>query len=103
MERHTRNEFAPLRITHPILRANVEPSHLLLNRKAEFARNLTQKMLAYALGRGLEIHDLPTVRKITRALADSGYRSETLITEIMKSYPFQYRRRNQVQLTQTGN
>ena len=49
-------------------------------------------MLAYALGRGLEPYDLPTVRKITEALEKSDYRSGTLVAEIVKSYPFQYRK-----------
>ena len=65
---------------------------LILARKDEFARNLAQKMLAYALGRGLEAYDLPAVRRITEATAKDGYRSSTLIREIVKSYPFQYRR-----------
>jgi hypothetical protein len=65
---------------------------LILARKEEFARNLTEKMLAYSLGRGLEPYDIPTVRRITKALADDGYRSSTLVREIAKSYPFQYRK-----------
>jgi hypothetical protein len=65
---------------------------LILARKEEFARNLTEKMLAYSLGRGLEPYDIPTVRRITKTLADDGYRSSTLVREIVKSYPFQYRK-----------
>jgi AmiR/NasT family two-component response regulator len=64
----------------------------LLARKEDFARNLTEKMLAYALGRGLEYYDQPTVRKITAAVTKDGYRSSTLIREIVTSYPFQYRK-----------
>ena len=48
-------------------------------------------MLSFALGRGLESYDLPTVRKITAAVERDGFRSDTLIQEIVKSYPFQYR------------
>jgi hypothetical protein len=59
-------------------------------------------MLAYALGRGLEIYDMPTVRAITKTLARNGYHAETLVVEIAKSYPFQYRRNNPVQLTQNS-
>jgi len=74
---------------------------LLLNRKVEFTRNLTQKMLAYALGRGVEIHDLPALRRITKAVEKDDYRSEALILAIVQSHPFQYRRGNQMQLSQT--
>jgi hypothetical protein len=49
-------------------------------------------MLAYALGRGLEPYDLPTVRRITQAVEKDNYRSSMLILEIVKSYPFQYRK-----------
>jgi hypothetical protein len=65
--------------------------HVLMQ-KEEFVRNLTEKMLAYALGRGLEPYDIPTVRKITVAVAKDNYRSGTLLREIVKSYPFQYRK-----------
>jgi mono/diheme cytochrome c family protein len=70
----------------------VELKRCLLARKDEFVRNLTEKMLAYALGRGLEPYDMPTVHKITAAVAKTDYRSTTLITEIVKSYPFCYRK-----------
>lgn len=72
-------------------RGPVELKAQLLRRKSDFARNLTEKMLAYALGRGLEPYDLPAVRKITVALEKDDYRSSTLLAEIVKSYPFQYR------------
>ncbi len=65
---------------------------VLLDRKEEIVRNVTQKMLAYALGRGLEYYDTPTVNSIVNALAKSDYRSSVLITEIVKSFPFGYRR-----------
>ena len=58
----------------------------------EFARCLIQKMLTYALGRGLERYDAPTVEGIQRRLADSGYGFQTLIFEIVRSLPFQSRR-----------
>ncbi|RYD82211.1 MAG: DUF1588 domain-containing protein, partial [Verrucomicrobiaceae bacterium] len=64
---------------------------LLLQRKDEFTRNITQKMLAYALGRGLEAPDWWPVRQISRAVAKDGYRTQTLVLEITKSIPFQYR------------
>jgi hypothetical protein len=65
---------------------------VLLGRKDEFLRNVTEKMLAYALGRGLEYYDQPTVKEIRDALAKNQLRSSTLVLEIVKSYPFRYRR-----------
>ncbi len=64
--------------------------HLLADKEG-FVRNLTEKMLGYALGRGLEPYDLPTVRKICAAVQKDGYKSDTLIRGIVESYPFQYR------------
>ena len=64
--------------------------HILLG-KQEFVRNLTDKMLGFALGRGLEEYDRPSIRHISQAVAQDGFRSGTLIREIVKSYPFLYR------------
>jgi hypothetical protein len=69
-----------------------ELRRIILARKDDFARNVTEKMLSYALGRGLEPYDIPAVRKITEALAKEDYRSATLVREIVKSYPFRYRK-----------
>jgi hypothetical protein len=77
-----------------------ELKKILLQRKEDFTRNLSEKMLAYALGRGLEFYDAPAVRKISKALAEDGYHSVTLIQEVVKSYPFQYRRNSQEQIAQ---
>ena len=65
---------------------------LLLARKDIFARTVAEKMFAYALNRGLESYDVPTVRRTVKTLAQSDYRIDTLILEIVKSYPFQHRR-----------
>ena len=69
-----------------------ELKQVLLERKEEFIRNISRKMLAYALGRGLEYYDTPTVNRITKALASNGYRSSVLIGQIVQSFPFEYRR-----------
>jgi hypothetical protein len=46
----------------------------------------------YALGRGLEYYDLPTVRSISRQAAKDNYRMSALIAAIVSSAPFQMRR-----------
>ncbi len=55
----------------------------------QFARCLTEKMLTYALGRGLRPYDGRTVDGIVRGLAGSGYHFQSLIFEIVHSVPFQ--------------
>jgi cytochrome c553 len=58
----------------------------------EFSRCLVERMLTYALGRGLERYDNRTVDEINRKLADSGYGFQSLVYEIGHSLPFQSRR-----------
>ena len=65
---------------------------LLLQRKDEFARNVTERMLAYALGRGIEFYDMPTIKRVSDVVAKNDYRVSVLVTEIANSFPFQYRR-----------
>jgi mono/diheme cytochrome c family protein len=58
----------------------------------DFSRCLTEKMLTYALGRGLEPYDKPTVRAITQKLAASKGGLQRLVREIARSLPFRSRR-----------
>jgi mono/diheme cytochrome c family protein len=57
-----------------------------------FARCLTEKLLTYALGRGLEHYDRPAVKKMTTALAADDYRFSRLVLEIVNSDQFRMRR-----------
>ena len=61
---------------------------LLLERPDQFPRTVTEKLLAYALGRRLEYYDRPTVRQIVRDAADQDYRWSALITGIVTSPTF---------------
>jgi hypothetical protein len=63
----------------------------LLDRKEIVMRNLAGKMLAYALGRGLNLEDSCTVDHIMDELARNDYRAQTLIRAIVLSVPFRYR------------
>jgi cytochrome c5 len=65
---------------------------LLKEELPEVARCVTEKMLTYSLGRGLQRFDRRAVNEITAKLAASGYRFQTLIFEIVQSLPFQQRR-----------
>jgi len=71
---------------------------ILRGKKDLFAHCLTEKMLTYALGRGLEYYDKCAVDHITTELAKHDYRFSVLITEIVKSAPFQMRRGEPVSL-----
>ena len=64
---------------------------LLLDRREQFVRTVTEKLLTYALGRGIEHYDLPVVRGIVRDAAPSGYRWSGIILGIVRSTPFQMR------------
>ncbi len=73
----------------------VELKAALLRRKQLFLRHLTEKMLAYALGRGLEHYDILSVKEIAERVAKSDYRATALVVEVARSYPFQWRRGEQ--------
>jgi mono/diheme cytochrome c family protein len=63
----------------------------LLRRPELFAGTLTENLLTFALGRGVEHYDAPAVRKIVRDAQRDGYRFSSLILGIVKSVPFQMR------------
>ncbi|MCM3873170.1 MAG: DUF1592 domain-containing protein [Pyrinomonadaceae bacterium] len=56
-----------------------------------FAQGLTEKLLTYALGRGLETYDKPAVTKIAGSLAHDDYRFSSLVMNVVSSVPFQMR------------
>lgn len=61
---------------------------IVAGRKDELARNLTEKLLAYALCRQLEGYDEIVVDGLMETLARDGYRMQSLVMEIVTSYPF---------------
>jgi hypothetical protein len=64
----------------------------LLSRPEAFATTLTEKLLTYSLGRGVEYYDAPAVRKIVQEARSNDFRFSSLIVGIVKSTPFQMRR-----------
>ncbi len=72
--------------------------HLELNRllassrRGDFLRCLTEKLLTYALGRGLEYYDRPAVERIVRRLEENDLRMSELVRGVVDSVPFQLRR-----------
>ena len=61
----------------------------LLKHPEQFVRTMTEKMLTYALGRGLEYYDMPVVRSIARNAASQQYRFSSIVLGIVNSTPFQ--------------
>ncbi len=71
----------------------VDLRNALLRYSPQFARTITEKLLTYALGRGVEYQDMPVVRAIVRDAASDNYRFSALIDGIVKSEPFQMNRK----------
>jgi Protein of unknown function (DUF1592)/Protein of unknown function (DUF1588)/Protein of unknown function (DUF1585)/Protein of unknown function (DUF1587)/Protein of unknown function (DUF1595)/Planctomycete cytochrome C len=63
----------------------------LISRPELFAGTLTEKLMIYALGRGLDYRDMPTVRAILRDASRTNYRFSALIMGVVRSTPFQMR------------
>jgi hypothetical protein len=69
----------------------VELRDALLSHPEMFVQTLTEKMLTYALGRGIDYRDMPAVRAIVRDAASNNYRLSDVILGIIRSVPFQMR------------
>jgi hypothetical protein len=65
----------------------------LVRYSPQFVRVVTEKLLTYALGRGVEYDDMPTVRSIVRNAEKNDYRFSSLVLEIVNSAPFQMNRK----------
>lgn len=74
--------------------------YLVAEKRNLFRHNLTERLLTFALRRGLEYYDEGPVRKITAALAKEDDRATALILGIVKSYPFQHRQNPEVKTAQ---
>ncbi|MCP5144186.1 MAG: DUF1592 domain-containing protein [Gammaproteobacteria bacterium] len=67
----------------------------LLSHPETFVGSFTEKLLTYAIGRGVEYYDMPTVRHIVNAARADDYRFATLVLEIVSSPAFQMKRADQ--------
>jgi hypothetical protein len=65
---------------------------LAVSHRHDFVATLTEKMLMYAVGRGVEYYDMPAVRQVFREAAANDYRWSSIILGIVTSKPFQMRR-----------
>ena len=64
----------------------------LVRRPERFVTTLTEKLMTYALGRGVEHYDMPAVRRILREASAGGYRLQDIVLGIVRSDPFRLRR-----------
>jgi hypothetical protein len=66
--------------------------NILLSKKDQFVVTAAERLLTYALGRGVEPFDMPAVRKIAHDAAAVDYRWSSMIVGVVNSTPFQMRR-----------
>jgi hypothetical protein len=70
------------------------PSELrqhLMYYSPQFVRMITEKMMTYAIGRGVEYYDMPVIRSIVRDAENNNYKFSSILMGIVKSAPFQTR------------
>jgi hypothetical protein len=65
--------------------------NIILSHPDQFVRTMTEMLLTYGLGRGLEDYDMPVVRSIVRDAAGKNYKFSSLVLGVVKSAPFQMR------------
>ncbi len=64
---------------------------IIASRKDDIARNLAEKLLAYALSRQIEGYDQIVVDQLLENVSKDGYRMQSMIIEVVVSYPFTHR------------
>ncbi len=69
-----------------------ELKQILLEKKEDFAENLSRRMLSYALGRGIRFQDYLTVKKLTNYLLENDFDTEGFMYELVMSFPFRYKK-----------
>ena len=72
-----------------VVRGPVDLREFFVRYSEQFVRSLTEKLLTYALGRGVEYYDMPVVRSVVSEAASDGYRLDSIIQAIIASEPFQ--------------
>ena len=81
---HVLRDFGPVK-------GPVELRQAIASQPERFVRTATEKLMIYALGRGLTAVDMPTARAIVRAAAEDDYRFSALVLGVVRSEPFQMR------------
>jgi mono/diheme cytochrome c family protein len=71
-----------------VVQGPIDLREALLERPDQFVQTLTEKLMTYALGRGVEYYDMPAIRKIVREAAADDYRFSSILAGIATSNPF---------------
>lgn len=69
----------------------VELRQALVRYSPQFVRMITEKLMTYGLGRGVEYYDMPVIRSIVRDAGKNDYRFSSLLMGVINSPPFQMR------------
>ena len=69
-----------------------ELKRILLGKKDLFAKNLSKKMLSFALGRSLQFKDTPTTKHLTKTLMETDFHTTTFVRELVLSFPFTHKK-----------
>ena len=70
----------------------VDLKKVLIERKHDFVRCLSEKILTYALGRGIEYYDDCALEDVVKAVEADGYRFSRVVIEVVRSVPFRMKR-----------
>jgi hypothetical protein len=81
----------------------VELRSMLTSRPETFMGVMTEKLLTYALGRGLDTNDMPTVRKIIGQAKTKNFQFSSLVLGIVESTPFQMKIKNSPTANEGGS
>jgi Protein of unknown function (DUF1588)/Protein of unknown function (DUF1592)/Protein of unknown function (DUF1585) len=73
-----------------VVRGPAELREALLEDPNQFVQTLTEKLMIYALGRGIEYYDMPAIRKIVRDAASHDYRFSSILAGVVTSEPFRF-------------
>ena len=73
-----------------VVHGPVELRNALLAKPEQFVQTLTEKLMTYALGRSIDYHDMPAVRRVVHEAARDDYRFSAILTAIAESEPFRY-------------
>lgn len=65
---------------------------ILCEEREKFARNISRKMLSFALGRGVDFKDSPTMEQLTKALLENEFDSQSFMLALVNSFPFRYKK-----------
>jgi hypothetical protein len=92
MDAHEKVDASGIFPTGERFTSAMEFRNVLVGHREEFVETVTEKLLTYAIGRGVEYYDKPVIRAVLREARASDYRWSALVTAVVNSAPFQMRK-----------